>query len=71
LPLVILGTNSVLLYVLSSTQRWRIVRGWTSLPGAEGWQSLPWWPLVESCLVLATLWLAAWLLYRVRIFVRL
>jgi len=71
IPLVVLGTNSMLLYVLAFTQRWRIVTYWDRLFDALGWPSLPWWPLVQSCLVLATFWLLALALYRAKVFVRL
>lgn len=71
LPWVVLGTNSVLLYVLAFTQRWRIVNFWDKLLGATSWPSLPWWPLAQSCLVLLTLWALAFALYRAKIFVRL
>ena len=71
LPLVVLGTNSMLLYVLSFTQRWRIVKYWGQLFDGLAWPSIPWWPLVESCLVLATFWLLAAVLYRAKVFVRL
>ncbi len=71
LPLVVLGTNSMLLYVLAFTQRWRIVNIWDRLLGGLAWPSLPWWPLIESCLVLATLWVFASVLYRAKVFVRL
>lgn len=70
-PLVVLGTNSILLYVLASTERWRILSLWDRLLGGTGVPSLPWWPLLESCLVLATLWILAFGLYRAKIFVRL
>ena len=71
LPWVVLGTNSVLLYVLAFTQRWRIVNFWDKLLGATSWPSLPWWPLALSSLVLLTLWALAFVLYRAKIFVRL
>lgn len=71
MPLVVLGTNSMLLYVLAFTQRWRIVTYWDRFFDALAWPSLPWWPLVQSCLVLATFWLLALALYRAKVFIRL
>lgn len=71
MPLVVLGTNSMLLYVLAFTQRWRIVKYWDRLFDGLAWPSLPWWPLAESCLVLATFWLFALALYRAKVFIRL
>lgn len=70
-PLVVLGTNSMLLYVLAFTQRWRIVGLFDKLTGTAMPFTLPWRPLIESCVVLACLWAIAYVLHRARIFVRL
>ncbi len=69
-PWVVLGTNSMLLYVIAFTDRWRLERLWRVVLGADEATSLPWWPLLESCLVLLTLWLMAYVLHRRKIFVR-
>jgi len=70
-PLVVLGTNSILLYVLAFTQRGRIVHLWQRVLGPDLGASLPWEPLVECGLVLGTLWALAFVLYRAKIFVRI
>lgn len=71
MPMVVLGTNSMLVYVLAFTQRWRIV-GWLDrLPGTHAGASLAWWPLVQSCFVLAVLWMLALAMYRLKVFVRI
>jgi len=71
LPLVVLGSNSILLYVLAFTQRWRVLAFWDHLLAGLPATGLPWWPLAQSCLVLATFWLLAYLLYRAKVLVRL
>lgn len=68
LPLIILGTNSVLLYFMAITQRWRITGLLEKLVGAE---FLAREPVVESLFVLVTLWIMALILYRLRVFIRL
>lgn len=70
LPLIVLGTNSILLYVLAATERWRAVGLWHKLLGPQAF-SVNWSPLLESLLVLLTFWLFAYTLYRFRILVRL
>lgn len=71
LPLVVLGSNSILLYVLAYTERWRLAALWQGVFGAERVAAIDAWPVLESCLVLASWWLLAWVLYRLRFFVRL
>lgn len=70
-PWIVLGTNSMLLYVIAFTERWRIAAWWRGLLDTELVASLSWWPLLQSCLVLLTLWVLAYILYRRRIFVRI
>lgn len=69
-PLVILGSNSILLYVLAFTESWRIEALWQRMGGHALIGSISWWPVLQSCLLLATLWAFAWLLFRLRILVR-
>lgn len=65
----VLGANALLLYVLASAERWRIVKLWQPLfeafPGTAGWR-----PLLEALLVLLTLWVLAWVLYKRGLLVR-
>ena len=69
-PLVVVGMNSIFIYVMSS-----LSRGWMSgalkahLP--DGWTEGFWGPVVEKCGVLAVLWLLCFWLYRQRAFLRL
>lgn len=70
LPLIVLGTNSVLLYVLAATERWRVAGLWHKLLGPQVF-GVSWQPLLEAILVLLTFWLFALVLYRLRILVRL
>ena len=69
-PLVVVGMNSIFIYVMSS-----LSRGWiggalkTHLP--EAWTAGFWAPVVEKCGVLAVLWLLCFWLYRQRAFLRL
>jgi len=69
-PIAVLGTNSILLYVMSGWDRWRILLYADRLFGT--WLShVAARPLIEWWLVLATLWLIAWLLARARITIKL
>jgi predicted acyltransferase len=67
--LVVLGTNTMLLYVLSMNYRWRFtllpqrITGLDLYGGAYG-------PLRQSLVFLAMMWVLAWVLYRRRIFVK-
>jgi len=69
LPLVVLGANPVLLYVIAYRERWRVLALWQRLLG-ESWLLVSWRPVLESGLVLVALWAFAWVLYRLRIQVR-
>lgn len=69
-PLVVVGMNSLFIYVLSSlSSGW--IRGAVKvhLPGT--WTEGFWGPVVERCGVLGVLWLLCWWLYRQRAFLRL
>lgn len=68
--LAILGGHALLLYVISYAHRWRLVAAWDGLLG-PALVAHPWRPVLESLLVLATLWLLAALLERLRLRVRL
>lgn len=70
IPFVALGSNSILLYTISAHDRWRIVDAWDKLLG-EGLTLSAAAPLLEACLVLFTLWLFAYALFRARLFFRL
>lgn len=70
--LVVLGSNAMLLYVLTYWERWRFVALfdalWQRLGGNAAVGGLA--PLAQALWVLACLWLLAWGLYRARIFLR-
>jgi heparan-alpha-glucosaminide N-acetyltransferase len=69
-PFVVLGANSLLLYVLSWDYRW-----WFLVHFAELWPgqpfSGPYQPLTESIVFLGLLWGLALVLYRMKIFIRM
>ncbi|MDL1859431.1 hypothetical protein FBR04_00185 [Betaproteobacteria bacterium PRO7] len=68
--LVVLGSNSLLLYTLSMYYRWKILDTWQDLTQAVGLQpSFP--PVMESALVLLTLWTVAYVLHRWALFIRI
>jgi predicted acyltransferase len=69
-PLVVLGTNALLLYVIASVHRWRIVMYGERLLGPLITEAA-WRPLLQSVLVLAVLWLVAAVLHWRRIRVTL
>jgi heparan-alpha-glucosaminide N-acetyltransferase len=68
-PLAVLGTNAILLYVVALHDRWRILGPWRRLLG-DPVLAVSWHPVLESLLVLATLWFVAFVLYRMKIFIR-
>jgi predicted acyltransferase len=70
-PLVVLGTNSILLYVLVFTERWRFVQFWNAFFDIEMRTSTAWWPLVESGFVMLSIWVVAYALHRAGLFFRL
>ena len=69
LPLIVVGTNSLLVYVLSY-YRWRILQPWQLGLGPDFFSGY-WGPILESSCVALTLWLLAFTLFRLRIFVRI
>lgn len=66
-PLAVLGTNTVLLYVIAWQDRWRLLALWRDLPSALGVYA----PIAESAAVLATIWVIAYMLERFGVRVRL
>jgi predicted acyltransferase len=68
-PLAVLGTNSILLYTVSSEYRWWPLVHLNTLAGGRLFQG-PVGPFYESLTFLAFVWLAAYALYRARIFVK-
>jgi len=69
-PLVVLGTNALLLYVLSYNERWRVLLLWQRLLG-EHLPTVSWQPVLDAGLILAGFWLLAAVLHRLGLFVRL
>jgi heparan-alpha-glucosaminide N-acetyltransferase len=67
--LVILGANSILLYVLALKYRWWIVEIWHRVLGTALFQ-ISWAPVLESLLCGFSLWCLALALYRLKLFVR-
>ena len=68
-PLAILGTNSILLYTLSWDYRWWFLLHFKGVFGT-GLFVEPYAPFIESVLFVAMLWVIAFVLHRLRIFVR-
>jgi predicted acyltransferase len=69
-PLVVVGMNSIFIYVMSSlSSGW--IRGALKAHLPEAWTAGFWGPVVERCGVLAVLWLLCFWLYRQRAFLRL
>lgn len=68
-PLSVLGSNAIVLYVLAAWHRWRIVLTWERILG-DGLRTSALAPVLESLLVLLSLWLLAWSLDRFRLHVR-
>lgn len=66
---VLLGTNSILAYVLSYYS-WRLLQPWQAVLGNK-WAALPQAPLIDAVLVLVTLLIIAAGLERLRIRIRL
>ncbi|MES2594452.1 MAG: DUF5009 domain-containing protein [Verrucomicrobiota bacterium] len=70
LPLVVVGMNSIFIYVMHS-----LAAGWISQQlakhGMASLFALPWGPVIEKCSVLFVLWLLCFWLYRQRAFLRL
>ncbi len=69
-PLIVIGTNSILLYVLALHFRWRFVTVADLLLQVVA-VSPVWLPMFESITVLLMFWTIAFVLYRSRILIRL
>jgi len=68
--LVVLGSNSILMYVLASSYRgWMLTYWQRILP--QGWFAGDFGPLIESLLFLGSLWMVAFVLYRKQVFIRI
>ncbi len=69
-PLVVVGMNSIFIYVMHS-----LAAGWIrdqlAKHGMASLFALPWGPVIEKASVLAVLWLLCFWLYRQRAFLRL
>jgi heparan-alpha-glucosaminide N-acetyltransferase len=70
LPLVVVGVNSIALFVLYFTIDWWIMKGWTVLLGPGVFESA-YGPVFASLATLSVLWGIAAVLYWRRIFIRL
>jgi heparan-alpha-glucosaminide N-acetyltransferase len=69
LPLVIAGLNPIVLYVFGRYYRYWIAAVWNK-PTGGALLAGPWGPVVEAAVILISLWVLAYVLYRARIFVR-
>jgi predicted acyltransferase len=69
-PLVVAGTNSLLLYVLALSVRWPVLEAWRRILGPRVFEGY-WQPVLESLAFGLSLWAIAALLQRFRLFVRL
>ena len=67
---LVAGSNSLLLYVLAIGYRWPVIESWRKVFGASIFGGY-WQPVVESLAVAVTLWILAFVLYRLRVFIRL
>jgi len=70
LPLVVAGMNPILLYVLAYDYRWWVVEAWRRTLGPRLFVSTA-DPVIESVIFLASMWLFAFLLHRLRIYIRI
>lgn len=68
-PLVVAGLNPIVLYVFARYYRYWIAAVWDK-PTGGALLAGPWGPVVEAAVMLVSLWLLAYVLYRARIFVR-
>jgi predicted acyltransferase len=69
-PLVVVGMNSIFIYVMHSLSAgW--IRDQLAKHGMAALFATPWGPVIERCGVLAVLWLLCYWLYRQRAFLRL
>ncbi len=69
-PLVAVGCNSLLLYVLAMNYRWYLVAPWAHLAGGELFFGY-WQPILASLACLLSLAIGAAVLHRLRIHIRL
>jgi predicted acyltransferase len=69
-PLVVAGSNSILLYVLASNYKWWFLNRWKNVFGAQVFTG-SYEPLLESVAFLISLWVLAAVLHRLRIFVKI
>ena len=67
---LVAGSNSLLLYVLAIGYRWPVIQSWRKVFGASIFDGY-WQPVAESLAVAVTLWTLAFVLYRLRVFIRL
>jgi predicted acyltransferase len=70
MPFAVLGMNAILLYVLAASYRWWFLALPTKLAGIE-LATGPYGPIQTSAAVLAMLFAIAYVLYKLKIFVRL
>ncbi len=68
-PLVVVGTNSLAMYMMGQLMRPWVARRWEAYFGPEVFAG-PYGPMIRSLAVLGTLWFFCWYLYRHRIFFR-
>ncbi len=66
-PLVVVGTNSLAMYMMGQLMRPWVARQWQVYLGTEIFSG-PYGPVIRSAVVLATLWFFCWYLYRHRLF---
>ena len=70
LPFVVVGRNPILLYVIALKYSWWILETWRHALGPQTFAGY-WGPVLEAAARGLTLWIVAWILYRLRIFIRL
>jgi predicted acyltransferase len=69
-PLVVAGRNSIVLYSASLISRYWVLEVWRRVFGKSLFAGV-YGPVVESLAFGVSLWLAAWALYRLKVFIRL
>ena len=70
LPLVVAGMNPLLLYTLAYDYRWWIVEAWRRTLGPWLYASTT-GPVIESLTFVVSLWALAFLLHRLKIYIRI
>ncbi len=68
-PLVVVGANSLAMYMMGQLMHSWVTRRWEVYLGAEAFAGT-YGPLVRSLVVLGTLWFFCWYLYRHKLFFR-